>query len=57
MALTEEARANSWQLQSTLELALRAGVEVGVVPGEKFNIKLTSLEDWRCAQHLTEFLR
>ena len=57
MALTEEAGANSWQLQSTLELALRAGVEVGVVPGEKFNIKLTSHEDWRCAQHLTEFLR
>jgi len=57
LALIEEGRAKSWQVQSTLELALRSGVDVGVVPGEKSNIKLTSLDDWRCAHHLTEFLR
>ena len=57
LALIAKARANNWQAQSTLELALRAGIEVGVVPGEKSNIKLTSLDEWRWAQHLTEFLR
>ena len=56
LALIAKARANNWQAQSTLELALRSGIEVGVVPGEKSNIKLTSLDDWRCAQHLTELL-
>ncbi len=54
--LTEHASTKGLQVQSTLELALRAGVEVGVVPGEKCNIKLTSVEDWRYAQHLTELL-
>ncbi len=55
--LMARAHAEDWQEQSTLQLALRAGVKVGVVPGEKTNIKLTTTEDWKIAQHLTEFLQ
>jgi 2-C-methyl-D-erythritol 4-phosphate cytidylyltransferase len=56
LELIAQANTESWQLQSTLELALQGGVDVGVVPGEKSNIKLTSIEDWRSAHYLTEFL-
>ena len=57
LELVKRADSEGWHEQSTLELALRAGIDVGVIPGEKTNIKLTSLEDWRSAQYLTEFLR
>ena len=57
LELVERADTEGWHEQSTLELALRAGIDVGVIPGEKTNIKLTSVEDWHNAQHLTEFLR
>ena len=55
--LIARAHVESWQEQSTLQLALLAGINVGVVPGEKINIKLTSPEDWQIAQQLTEFLQ
>lgn len=51
-----EAEQQGWEEQSTLELAIRAGCEVGVVPGEKTNIKLTTQEDWLLASSLTEYL-
>lgn len=55
--LLDEAEAQGWQTQSTLELAVRAGREIAVVPGEKTNLKLTTIEDWHLAQHLTKWLR
>jgi len=54
--LMKRANTEGWHEQSTLQLALRAGINVGVVPGEKTNIKLTSPVDWQFAQQLTEFL-
>jgi 2-C-methyl-D-erythritol 4-phosphate cytidylyltransferase len=51
-----QAENEGWEEQSTLELVLRAGHDVAVVQGEKNNIKLTSEEDWRHAQLLTEHL-
>lgn len=51
-----EAERHGWEEQSTLELAIRAGCQVGVVPGEKTNIKLTTPEDWLLAGSLTEYL-
>lgn len=50
------AAAEGWQAQSTMQLALRAGCDVGVVAGEKQNIKITTPEDWRVAQLLLECL-
>ncbi|MCK9502563.1 MAG: 2-C-methyl-D-erythritol 4-phosphate cytidylyltransferase [Porticoccaceae bacterium] len=51
-----EAEKQGWEEQSTLELAIRAGYDVGVVAGEKTNIKLTTKEDWLLASSLTEYL-
>lgn len=53
--LAQAARA-SWTEQSTLQLFLRAGMQVATVPGEKANIKLTTREDWALAQCLTDYL-
>lgn len=50
------AAAEGWSEQSTLQLVLRAGRPVKVVPGEKTNIKLTTAEDWKQAASLTEWL-
>lgn len=50
------AAAEGWSEQSTLQLVLRAGRPVRVVPGEKTNIKLTTAEDWKQAASLTECL-
>lgn len=55
--LVQMAEAQSWQEQSTVQLALRAGFPVSAVPGEKTNIKLTSPEDWTMAIHLAALLR
>ena len=52
-----DAARHGWEEQSTLELAIRAGCQVGVVPGEKTNIKLTTPEDWLLATSLTEYLQ
>lgn len=46
-----------WQDQSTMQLALRAGVSVRAVPGEKTNIKLSTKEDWTMASSLQALLR
>jgi 2-C-methyl-D-erythritol 4-phosphate cytidylyltransferase len=51
-AVTERAAREGWRGQSTVELVLRAGVEVAAVPGEKLNFKLTTPEDWLLAQAL-----
>ena len=53
----QQAEQQGWQEQSTLQLALRAGLSVVAVPGEKTNIKLTTPEDWQLAQLYTEYLQ
>jgi len=52
-----QANSSGWEEQSTLQLVLRAGLEVKAVAGEKHNIKLTTPEDWRIAQQFTEHLQ
>lgn len=44
-----QANAPGWYGQSSIQLALLAGVPVHVVPGEKTNIKITTIEDWQRA--------
>lgn len=56
LAVLARAAAEGWQAQSTLQLALRAGLAVAAVPGEKTNIKLTTAQDWTLAQSLKELL-
>jgi 2-C-methyl-D-erythritol 4-phosphate cytidylyltransferase len=51
------ARRDGWRTQSTVQLALRAGVRVRAVEGEKTNIKITTADDLRWVQALEEFLR
>ncbi len=51
-----EAAVQGWLEQSTLQLVLRAGLPVRVVPGEKTNLKLTTVEDWKLAESLREWL-
>lgn len=51
-----QAGAPGWYGQSTIQLALLAGVPVLAVAGEKTNIKITTPEDWRQAQMLEEYL-
>lgn len=55
--LFAQAEAAGRRPQSTLQLALHAGVPVAAVPGEKHNIKLTTPEDWRHAALLEDHLR
>lgn len=57
LELLERARMDGWQPQSTMQLALRGGLRVAVVPGEKHNIKLTTPDDWRHAALLEDYLR
>lgn len=52
----QQANSSGWEEQSTLQLVLRAGLEIRAVAGEKHNIKLTTPEDWRIAQQFTEYL-
>ena len=56
LAVIDLADAQQWQEQSTMQLMLRAGKNVHCVPGEKYNIKLTTPEDWQIAQALTGHL-
>jgi 2-C-methyl-D-erythritol 4-phosphate cytidylyltransferase len=56
LEVMDHAAAQGWQAQSAVELVLRAGHDVGMVPGEKLNIKLTTTEDWQLAQHLRGLL-
>lgn len=57
LAVSALAEAGGWNEQSTVQLALRAGIPVRAVPGEKTNIKLTTSEDWTMAQHLADWLQ
>ncbi len=57
LSILDQAAAHGWCDQSTLQLALRAGVAVRSVRGEKTNIKLTTPEDWAVAQQLGELLQ
>jgi 2-C-methyl-D-erythritol 4-phosphate cytidylyltransferase len=57
LALIGQARAEGWQPQSTMQLALRAGQQVAAVAGEKTNIKITTAEDWRLAATLEAYLQ
>jgi 2-C-methyl-D-erythritol 4-phosphate cytidylyltransferase len=54
--LIARADDEDWGRQSFLEIALRHGHAISAVPGEKTNIKITTPEDWRQAQHLKEYL-
>ena len=56
LAIVEQARTDGRQPQSTMQLALDAGLRVAAVAGEKTNIKITTPEDWRHAQTLEEYL-
>lgn len=51
------SQQKNWSAQSTLELALLADYEVGVVPGEKNNIKITSALDLQIAKVLENYLK
>ena len=51
-----QADAPGWYGQSTIQLALLAGVPVHAVPGEKTNIKITTTEDWQRACQQGELL-
>ena len=57
LAIIEQARTDGRQPQSTMQLALGAGLRVAAVAGEKTNIKITTPEDWRHAQVLEEYLQ
>ena len=56
LALIHQAHGDGWQPQSTLQLALLAGLRVAAVAGEKTNIKITTAEDWRWARAMEEYL-
>ena len=57
LSLIERERVEGWQPQSTMQLALRAGLRVAAVAGEKTNIKITTAEDWRLAATLEAYLQ
>jgi len=52
-----QAEAPGWYGQSTIQLALLAGVVVHAVPGEKTNLKITTIEDWQRASQLEDLLQ
>ena len=54
--LLAHAQERGYRPQSTLQLAIDAGIEVAAVAGEKHNIKLTTPIDWRVATLLEEYL-
>lgn len=47
---------HGWFAGSAVQLALAAGIDMHAVPGEGHNLKITSTEDWRLAQHLAHLL-
>lgn len=57
IAVLTLAEQHHWQEQSTLQLMLRANKPVGAVAGEKYNLKITTQEDWHIAQFLTGHLQ
>jgi len=56
-AMLQHEREHRLQPQSTMQLAVAAGIAVAAVAGEKHNIKLTTPADWRVAALLEEHLR
>ncbi|HSD16743.1 MAG TPA: 2-C-methyl-D-erythritol 4-phosphate cytidylyltransferase [Thermomonas sp.] len=54
--LQHQATVPGWFASSAIQLALAAGIEVHVVPGEVHNLKITTAEDWHVAQHLGHLL-
>jgi 2-C-methyl-D-erythritol 4-phosphate cytidylyltransferase len=54
--LQHRQAAPGWFAGSAVQLALAAGIEMHAVPGEACNIKITTDEDWRLAQHLAHLL-
>ena len=56
-AMLALARSRGYKPQSTLQLAVEAGIEVAVVAGERHNIKLTTPTDWRMAALLEDYLQ
>lgn len=54
--LEHQATVPGWFAHSPVQLALAAGIQMHAVPGEADNIKITSAEDWRLAQHLAHLL-
>lgn len=55
-AALAQAQREDWEVQSTVQLLLRAGHAVAAVPGERLNIKLTAPDDWVLAQALHDRL-
>jgi 2-C-methyl-D-erythritol 4-phosphate cytidylyltransferase len=56
-AMLRLSHARAYKPQSTLQLAVEAGIEVSVVAGERHNIKLTTPMDWRMAALLEDYLQ
>ena len=54
--LQQRHLAPGWFAESPVQLALAAGIEMHAVPGEAGNIKITTDEDWRLAQHMARLL-
>ena len=56
--LRHQANVPGWAAQSPvkLALALALGIDMHAVPGEALNLKITTAEDWRLAQHLGHLL-
>jgi 2-C-methyl-D-erythritol 4-phosphate cytidylyltransferase len=55
--MLRHAQEHGCKPQSTLQLAINAGIAVVAVPGEKSNIKITTADDWRLARLLESHLR
>jgi 2-C-methyl-D-erythritol 4-phosphate cytidylyltransferase len=51
------AQSRGWKPQSTMQLAVEAGIEIAAVAGEKHNIKLTTPDDLRHAALLEGYLK
>jgi 2-C-methyl-D-erythritol 4-phosphate cytidylyltransferase len=55
--LLAHAQERGYRPQSTLQLAIDAGLAVAAVAGEKHNIKLTTPMDWQVAALLEDYLK
>lgn len=56
-AMLRLSESRDYKPQSTMQLAVEAGIAVSVVAGEKHNIKLTTPMDWRMASLLEDYLK
>ncbi|RZA18092.1 MAG: hypothetical protein EOP93_12025 [Lysobacteraceae bacterium] len=55
--MLRHALEHGFKPQSTMQLAIDAGIAVAAVAGEKSNIKITTPEDWCHAVLLEEYLQ